>query len=94
MAGLTGKQMVAKFAAIAGILFLSGLPFTTNVNLIVAPSPYSAPYFAVSAGAAAVVYIRWRQRRMVREIALPLAIMFALLAIGTFFASYSNSTMT
>jgi len=83
---LTGNQMIAKFAAIIGILFLSALPFTTDVNLIVAPSPYSAPYFAAWAVGALVVYIRWHRTRMVREIALPLVIIFALLATGALFA--------
>ena len=86
MGQLSGRQLVAKFAAIIGILFVSGVPFTTDVNLIIAPSPYSTPYFALWAAVSAFAYYRWRQRVMVKEIAGPLAIMFALLAVGALFA--------
>jgi hypothetical protein len=86
MGELSGRQMVAKFAAIVGILFVSAVPFTTDVNLIVAPSPYTSPYLVLWAAVSAFAYYRWRHRVMVKEIAGPLAIMFALLAVGALFA--------
>ena len=82
---LTGKQLVAKSAAIFSVFVVSFIPFTTDVNLIVAPSAYSSLYFAVWAGAVALVYIRWRRNRMIREITMPLVVMFGLLAIGALF---------
>lgn len=84
MAGLKGKQIAAKFAAINVFLFLSLCPFTTYLNLM-SRSPQSSLYFGVWAAVSAFAYLRWPGERMLAEVAGPLIIIFALFSIAAIF---------
>lgn len=80
------RYWLTKWAIIAGVVVVSVLPFTTDLNWIVAPSPYSAPYFAASAAIATASYFRWRKVQIVKETAGPLALMFSAVAFLALFA--------
>jgi hypothetical protein len=77
---------LTKLAIVAGVVGVSLMPFTTDLNWIVAPSPYSTPYFAAWAVVSGAAYYHWRGVRLVRQTAGPLSLLFSAMAILALFA--------
>jgi hypothetical protein len=82
----SAKRRLSRWAIVVGLVIISLLPFTTDLNWIVAPSPYSSPYFALWALVSGAAYYHWRRVRFVKQTAGPLALLFCASAILALFA--------